>query len=95
MPITYVDPRGEVADLDEPYGLGIDLDEGTPAIALLANGFPDSGPFMDIVGEALAAALPGAEIRRFDKPNASAPATEELVKEIAEGCVAAVAAYGH
>jgi hypothetical protein len=95
MPITYVDPRGEVADLDEPYRLGIDLTEGAPAIGLLANGFPDSVPFMDIVGEALAAALPGAEIRRFDKLNASAPATEEMVKEIAEGCVAAVAAYGH
>jgi hypothetical protein len=84
-----------VADLDEPYGLGIDLTEGAPAIGLLANGFPDSVPFMDIVGEALAAVLPGAEIRRFDKLNASAPATEELVKEMAEGCVAAVAAYGH
>jgi hypothetical protein len=95
MPVTYVDPRGEVADLDEPYGLGIDLTEGAPAIALLANGFPDSGPFMDIVAEALAGVLPGAELRRFDKPNASAPASELMVKEIAEGCVAAVAAYGH
>jgi len=95
MPITYVDPRGAVGSVDEPYALGIDLSRGRPAVALLANGFPDSGAFMDVVAGALADVLPGAELRRFDKPNASAPASEELVKEIATGCVAAVAAYGH
>lgn len=95
MPVTYVDPRSEVAGLDEPYRLGVNLAEGTPVVALLANGFPDSGPFMDIVGEALTDALPSAVLRRFDKPNASAPASDELVKEIAEGCTAVVAAYGH
>lgn len=95
MPVNYVDPRGEVADLDEPYALGTDLGAGTPVIALLANGFPDSARFMDIVAGALAEVLPGAELRRYDKPNASAPASEALAKEIAGECVAAVAAYGH
>lgn len=95
MPVTYVDPRGEVARLDEPYGLAIDLAAGEPVIGLLANGFPDSGVFMDAVGEALACLLPRAGLRRFDKPNPSAPASEGLLKEIAAGCTAAVSAYGH
>jgi hypothetical protein len=95
MPVTYVDPRGEVADLDEPYELGIDLTAGTPVIGLLANGFPDSAEFMDVVGTALAGIAPGVALRRFGKANLSAPAPDALLKEIAGDCVAVVTAYGH
>jgi hypothetical protein len=96
MPVTYIDPRGVVADHGEEYTLAVDLTTGSPPIALLANGFPDSREFLDAVEAALTEALPGAQVQRFAKPNASAPATETLLKEIAaSGCVAAVTAYGH
>lgn len=95
MPVTFVDPRGEVSDHDQPYELAVDLAALPGPVALLANGFPDSGAFLDVVAEALVSAVPGLEVRRFDKDNASAPASEELVKEVAAGSVAAVTAYGH
>lgn len=96
MSVTYLDPRGVVADHGEEYALTVDLNAGAPVIALLANGFPDSREFLDAVEAALAEALPAAEVRRYAKPNASAVAGEALVKEIvADGCTAAVTAYGH
>jgi hypothetical protein len=97
MPVTYVDPRGEVDQSDEPYALTVSLTGGgQPTVALLANNFPDSGPFLDAVGTALADLLPAVSVRHFTKPNASAVASEALLAEIAEsGCVAVVTAYGH
>ncbi|REJ73478.1 MAG: hypothetical protein DWQ36_06705 [Acidobacteria bacterium] len=97
--IRFLDPRAEPATPPQPYDLAL-----TPpragvgeevAIALLANGFPDSVAFLDAVGEALAAILPGAVLHRYDKGNASIAAPESLVEGISRQCKAVVAAYGH
>jgi hypothetical protein len=95
MPVLFVDPRGEVMEFDEPYKLAIDLNEGSPAIGLLPNGFPDSREFLDEVGAALARLVPGVRLRRFEKETLSAPASDGVLTAMAEECVAVVAAYGH
>lgn len=95
MPVTYVNPRGQVIDLEEPYKLELDLTVGSPTVALLANGFPDSERFLEEVETALAELLPEARWRRYRKEAVWTPASEALLQEMAEECVAAVTAYGH
>lgn len=94
MTVRYVDPRGEPAAAAEPYGLADPLEEGV-VVGLMANGFPDSVAFLDRVEEALQVAVPGATFRRYDKGNASALATDEMLDTIAAECRTVVAAYGH
>lgn len=94
MTVQYVDPRGEPAAAADPYALADPLDEGT-VIGLMANGFPDSVAFLDRVEEALTATVPGVSFRRYDKGNASALASDELLDTIAAECRSVVAAYGH
>ena len=94
MPIQFHDPRGETRVAHENYVCQHAL-EGTVAIGLLANGFPDSVAFLDAVEQALSRALPQALFKRYQKPGASAPADAELVQRIANECDALVTAYGH
>ncbi len=94
MGVTFVDPRAEPGAAVEPYELGADL-SGAVTIGLLANGFPDSVPFLDQVEEAMRAVLPGATFARWDKGNASAVASPAMLEEIVGRCQAVVAAYGH
>lgn len=94
MTVQYVDPRGEPAAAAEPYELADPLDEGV-VVGLLANGFPDSVAFLDQVEQALQATVPGASFRRYDKGDASALATDEMLDTIAAECRTVVAAYGH
>lgn len=94
MPVQFLDPRAEPGAPVEPYALSADLD-GPVVIGLLANGFPDSVAFLDHVGDVLAEALPGAEFRRYDKGNASAVASDQLLDAITAECRAVVTAYGH
>lgn len=94
MPISYHDPRGQTRVAPEPYGCRLEL-KADLTIGLLANGFPDSVAFLDAVESALQSKLPNAELRRFLKPSASAPADSALVQQMAEQCDAIVAAYGH
>lgn len=95
MSVTYVDPRGQVIDLEEPYKLELDLTVGSPTIALLANGFPDSERFLEEVEAALGELLPEARWRRYRKEAVWTPASAALLEEMAEECVAVVTAYGH
>ena len=90
-----MDPRAEVATEAEPYDLRVDWSGGPPAIGLLANGFPDSESFLDEVGVVLAERLPGVVIRSWNKGNASAPASDQLLDGIAAEVGAVIAAYGH
>ena len=94
MAVQFVDPRGEPAAAAEPYELADPLDDGV-VVGLMANGFPDSVAFLDRVEEALGATVPGATFRRYDKGNASALASDELLDTIAAECRTVVAAYGH
>lgn len=93
MAIEYLDPRAEPAEPLTSYDLV--AGGGTLTIGLLANGFPDSAPFLDAVGESLRRARPDFEVRAWNKGNASMAADDQLIGEITDGCDAVVAAYGH
>ena len=93
MAIEYLDPRAEPAESMTPYVLS--AGDGALTIGLLANGFPDSVPFLDAVGESLRRVRPDLEVRAWNKGNASMVADDQLIGEITEGCDAVVAAYGH
>ncbi len=94
MSITFVDPRGVVGRRVEPYQLATEIRPGD-TIGLFANGFPDSVTFLEHIGTALQKELPGLEVALWNKGNASALATDDDLDEIAQRCVAVVAAYGH
>lgn len=95
MAVDFLDPRAEPGQPVEPYSLRADLAAGTVVIGLLANGFPDSVAFLDQVQEALAGRLGDARFVRYDKGNASAPASDEMLDAMASQCTVAVTAYGH
>lgn len=92
--MEFLDPRGVPSRAIEPYDLRADLRAGD-TVALFANGFPDSVPFLEHVEKALAHELPGVNFVHLNKGNASALASEEHLSTIAESCSAVVAAYGH
>ena len=94
MTIQFHDPRAEPLAPAEPYTLRADL-SGPSVIGLLANGFPDSEAFLEAVEVALAAHLPNASFKHYNKRNASIPASAAMLEEIAGDCSVAIAAYGH
>jgi hypothetical protein len=94
MTIEFHDPRAAPSAPPEPYTPRADLTL-PQTIGLLANGFPDSEAFLQAMEVALAAHLPGAQFRHYNKRNASIPANAELVGTIQRECTAAIAAYGH
>jgi len=92
--IEYLDPRAEPGRPVTPYDLS--LDDGAPVVVgLLANGFPDSVQFLDEVERAVERLEPGVVVRRYEKPNASMVASDQLLDGISAECSAAVTAYGH
>lgn len=93
--LRFLDPRADVAAAVEPYEAVADWTGGPPTIGLLANGFPDSVAFLVEVGEAIRRRLPDAVLRSWNKGNASAPASDQLLDGIAAEVRAVVAAYGH
>lgn len=97
MTVTYLDPRGTTSRAVEPYTATLAPAKGAPlVIGLLANGFPDSEPFLHRVGESLLTRAPaGSTVMFRNKGNASAPAPEPLVNEMAKEVHCVVAAYGH
>lgn len=94
MHIEYHDPRAAPLARPTPYQLLADFTQPT-TIGLLANGFPDSVAFLDAVEEALAIALPRASFRRYNKGNPSIPASDELLRTMAQECTVVASAYGH
>jgi len=94
MTIQYHDPRAEPLAPVEEYTLRADL-SGSVVVGLLANGFPDSDVFLETVEKALAARLPEATFKHYNKRNASIPASTGMLEEIAGECSVAIAAYGH
>ena len=49
----------------------------TATIGLLANGFPDSVPFLDEVGKAIGRLRPGINLKAYNKGNATIAAPGE------------------
>jgi hypothetical protein len=95
--VQFLDPRATPTTPVEPYDVE-PLPAGRPvAVGLLANGFPDSVAFLDAVEIALADVLAGEAVvlRRYAKPNASAPLSPVLAGTIVAECDALVTAYGH
>ena len=93
--LTFLDPRAEPGTPVESYELGVDAAAGPITIGLVANGFPDSEPFLDAVQKALAAHLPQASFARYNKNNASSVISDEMLDDVVGECQAVVAAYGH
>ena len=93
--IEYHDPRGERRQTSEPYRLGFDLKGANRArIALLANGFPDSVRFLEILAEEMSESVPGADFVHFNKGNATIACPQDMLEKISE-CQATVTAWGH
>ena len=92
--MEFLDPRAEPQAAPEPYELAHRLEPGTN-IALLANGFPDSVPFLHHIEAALSEAFDGLTFTHFDKGDASVVVSDEMLAEIEADCQAVIAAYGH
>ena len=93
--IEYHDPEAAVALEPTPYELAVPIRGAEVEIGLLANGFPDSVPFLEHLGEALQRLEPGIRVSRFDKGNPTIAAGEGLLAEVKSSCAGVVAAYGH
>ena len=96
--IRFHNPTARTAVAPEPYELSCDIrpkDGADLTVGLLANGFPDSEVFIRKVGESIQKRLPNIRTKLWNKGNAGVPASEEMLKEIAESCQVAIAAYGH
>ncbi len=93
--IQFHDPRSEPGAPVEPYRLTAAPTEAGFEIGLVANGFPDSEPFLDHVEKSLATRLPHAVFRRYNKHNASSVISDEMLESVVAECRAVVAAYGH
>lgn len=96
MSIAFHDPRGKIGIELESYGLGFDLDAApAPTIGFLANGFPDSVPFLAHLDAALRQRLPNMHSQHWNKGDASITATPAMLSEIQGQCDVAIAAWGH
>ena len=96
--IRFHNPTARTVVAPEPYELSCDIrpkDGADLTVGLLANGFPDSEVFIRKVGESIQKRLPNISTKLWNKGNAGVPASEEMLKEIAESCQVAIAAYGH
>lgn len=93
--ITFLDPRSEPGTPVEDYALAIDIEASPAVVGLVANGFPDSEEFLDEIEKVMAAQLPSVSVRRWNKRNASATISDDMLDEVVGECQAVVAAYGH
>ena len=92
--IEFLNPDADVGTENTPYELSVQVD-GDTTIGLLANGFPDSVPFLNEVGKAIGRLRPGINLKAYNKGNATIAAPERLLGEIDGDCVGVIAAYGH
>jgi hypothetical protein len=96
MSVSYLDPTSAPGLAVEPYGVASLVAGRAATIGLLANGFPDSVPFLDHVERALLAIAPaGTVVKRWAKPNASAIVSDQVLAAMTDECEAVVTSYGH
>lgn len=94
--IEYHNPEAQVGTEIEPYDLSATVrGSNSISIGFLANGFPDSENFLNVLQEAVQALEPGVEVHAYNKGNASVPANDDMLATIEDECQAVVAAYGH
>ena len=93
MPVTFLDPTAERGIDLEPYELFIETG-GPITVGLVSNAFPDGAEFMHKLEGELAAIMPQASFRHYQKPNV-AQVTEAQVAVITEECDVVLAAWGH
>ena len=93
MPVTFLDPTAESGLEIEPYELFADTNSPI-TVGLVSNAFPDGTEFMHKLESELAAVMPRASFRHYQKPNV-APVTDEQVAVITEECDVVLAAWGH
>ena len=94
--IKFLNPDADVGIENMPYDFSVKVAGGSAtAIGLLANGFPDSVPFLDEVGKAIGRLRPGINLKAYNKGKATIAAPEKLLGEIGGVCVGVIAAYGH
>ena len=94
MTVQFLDPRAEPGATPEPYDLAVEVTSAS-TIGLMANGFPDSERFLDHLEQSLHAEMPGTQIKRYNKGNASVVAGDQLLEGITKECHAVITAYGH
>ena len=93
--VQFHDPRAKIGVAHDPYTLSIDLARQNSArVACVANGYPDSDNFLEQIAAVLEEQLPNLTCTQFNKGNASIPAPQELLDDVAH-CQVAIAAYGH
>lgn len=95
MALRFHDPRAPMGAPVEPYALAANWTDHTPAIGLLANGFPDSVAFLEQIQGVLAEELPAARTVLWNKGDASSIASDDLLKVISAEVEAVITAYGH
>lgn len=93
--IEFHNPEAPTSVETVPYDLKLPIRGQSVAIALLSNGFPDSQPFLEHLGEAIRRLEPKIETKSFPKSNPTMPADDDLLQEIRSSCTGAIAAYGH
>ena len=93
MPVTFLEPTAERGIDLEPYELFIDT-SGPITVGLISNAFPDGTEFMHKLETELAALMPQASFRHYQKPNVAA-VTGDLITVITEECDVVLAAWGH
>lgn len=95
MAIRFHDPRARIGAPVDPYHLAADWSGRTPAIGLLANGFPDSVAFLEEIQGVLCRRFPTVKTQLWNKGDASSLASDSLLTTISAEVEAVITAYGH
>jgi len=95
MTIDYLDPSAEPGVPVEPYECRLAGEDSAPSIGMLANGFPDSVPFLQHLDAAIRTLLPGARFHHYNKRNPGIVCPPDLLAKIKAENNALVAAWGH
>ena len=96
--LTFVDPRGLVKRVIEPYCNSLDVHKKGGAgitVGLLANGFPDSELFLRKMGSVIQKRLPQISARLWNKGNPGITVPENMLQAIVTDCNVVITAYGH
>jgi len=96
MPVSFVDPRPPVVEAAQSFEhLKLRSIPQAPTIGLLANGFPDSAPFLDAIAQQISILIDSATFERITKVSPPTPLTESQLSVLTTTCHAVIAAYGH
>ena len=93
--IRFHNPTARTAVAPEPYELSCDIrlkDGADLTVGLMANVFPDTEVFKRKLVEEIQKRHTNISTKLWNKGNAGVPASEEMLKEIAESCQVAIAA---